>query len=93
MQGHAACMTIGDADCVRGGRAAERMSMTDDAKEPRACDTYEDVTRHILRQVGDLLGLDLSHVSEGQQKILGDSGMEWTLDALRASKLRTALSW
>ena len=53
--------------------------MTDEGKEAKKCDEYEQVTRHVLEQVGDLLGLDLQAV-EGKQKIFGKSGMEWTID-------------
>lgn len=53
--------------------------MTDDVKEPERWETYEQVTRHVLEQVGHLLGLGLQAV-EGKQKIFGKSGMEWTID-------------
>lgn len=50
-----------------------------DADEPKEWETYEQVTRQILEQVGVLLGLELERV-EGKQKLVGKSGMEWTID-------------
>lgn len=49
------------------------------SQQPRACDTYEEVANYLLERLSDALGLGLERV-EGKQKLVGKSGMEWTVD-------------
>jgi hypothetical protein len=48
--------------------------------EPTTWKSYEEVARHLLETVGDLLGLKLERV-EGKQTLVGESGTEWEIDA------------
>lgn len=42
--------------------------------------SYEELGRILLEKWGDVLGLELARV-EGKQKLVGKSGMQWTVDA------------
>lgn len=48
-------------------------------KEPKASDKYEEVANYLLGQFSEHFGLGLECV-EGKQKLVGASGMEWTID-------------
>jgi Restriction endonuclease len=48
-------------------------------EEPTTWESYEDVARYLLEQLGDKLGLKLERV-EGKQKLVGKSGMEWEIE-------------
>ncbi len=48
-------------------------------EEPTTWESYEQVARYLLEKMGDALGLGLERV-EGKQKLVGKSGMEWTVD-------------
>jgi hypothetical protein len=48
-------------------------------EEPTAWEGYEEVARYLLEKLSDTLGLGLERV-KGKQKLVGKSGMEWTVD-------------
>jgi hypothetical protein len=48
-------------------------------EEPTTWETYEEVACYLLEKLSDELGLGLGRV-EGKQKLVGNSGMEWTVD-------------
>lgn len=50
------------------------------SNEVTTWESYEEVARFLLGKWGDVLGLDLARV-EGKQKLVGKSGMQWTVDA------------
>ena len=50
-----------------------------EAEESTSWETYEEVARYLLENMGDTLGLGLERV-EGKQKLVGKSGMKWTVD-------------
>lgn len=45
-----------------------------------AWESYEELARILLEKWSDVLGLELARV-EGKQKLVGKSGMQWTVDA------------
>jgi hypothetical protein len=53
--------------------------VTDGEEEPTAWETYEQVANYLLEKLSDMLGLGLERV-EGKQKLVGKSGMTWTVD-------------
>jgi hypothetical protein len=48
-------------------------------EEPTTWESYEDVARHLLNELGDELGLELEGV-EGKQGLVGKSGTTWEID-------------
>jgi hypothetical protein len=48
-------------------------------EEPTTWESYEEVARYLLEQMGDALGLGLEHL-EGKQKLVGKSGTTWTIE-------------
>ena len=49
-------------------------------EEPTTWESYEDVARYLLEKLSDKLGLGLERV-EGKQKLIGESGTKWEIDA------------
>ncbi len=52
--------------------------MTEDPKEPKAWEGYEEVACYLLEKMSETLGLGLERV-EGKQKLVGKS-TDWTVD-------------
>lgn len=48
-------------------------------QESTSWQSYEDVARYLLENIGDVLGLKLQRV-EGKQTLVGESGTTWEID-------------
>jgi hypothetical protein len=49
------------------------------AEQPTTWESYEEVARYLLEEMGNALGLGLEIV-EGKQTLVGESGAEWEID-------------
>ena len=50
-----------------------------ESEKSTAWESYEDVARYLLEEIGDALGLELERV-EGKQTLVGESGATWEIE-------------
>jgi hypothetical protein len=61
------------------GACAKLIGVVMESEKSTAWESYEDVARYLLEEIGDALGLELERV-EGKQTLVGESGATWEIE-------------